>query len=126
MISLLALTVWALNERREAICQRDTAVSRQLASQARGVVSGNPDLGLLLAASAYRNASTLEARQSLEVNLLARPRLQKFLWGHSGGVTTVAFSPDGRLLAAGGEDDKKVMMWNVASGALLFETRAAD
>jgi len=45
-------------------------------------------------------------------------RLLHTLSGHDDRVRSVAFSPDGRLLASG-SDDNKVKIWEVASGRLL-------
>ena len=40
--------------------------------------------------------------------------------GHSDAVTSVAFSPDGKMLAsAGGEDDNTIRLWNAKTGATL-------
>jgi WD40 repeat protein len=40
------------------------------------------------------------------------------LTGHTDWVLSVAFSPDGRLLASG-SDDETIKLWEVASGSLV-------
>ena len=39
--------------------------------------------------------------------------------GHFFDMNVVAYSPDGRLLATGG-DDGKVKLWNTSSGTVLL------
>jgi WD40-like Beta Propeller Repeat len=59
------------------------------------------DRSLLLAVAAFRTENTLEARESLYQALEERPGLASFLHTDEGGVADVAFSPDGKTLAAG-------------------------
>jgi WD40 repeat protein len=85
------------------------------------------DRALLLGAQAHNIADTREARSALLLGQLAQPLLTTHLSGHSGSVTSVAYSPDGTTLASGGSDGT-IILWDVASRTPLGEplTRHAD
>ncbi|MER5645884.1 hypothetical protein [Streptosporangium sp. NPDC002524] len=95
--------------------QRDVALSRQLAAEARAELELNPGRGLGLARRAYGLWPTVEAESVLrqgvvEDHLLATsPGL--------GRATGVAFSPDGTRLAAGSTDGL-VRVWPWVSDGL--------
>lgn len=83
----------------------------------RGVIYNaiySPD-GTLIAVAGSRGIWLYDAQ-----NLDAEPRL---LNGHDGPVTTIAFSPDGRLLASGSTDefviDPDIHLWDVATGEMV-------
>ena len=94
------------NEKR-AIDQAAIATSRQLAALSVSERNRRLDRSLLLAVEAVRTVETLgtvnsfEARESLFKALQDRPGLSSFLHIQEGSVRSVAFSPDGKTIAAG-------------------------
>jgi WD40 repeat protein len=98
-------------EREAAVTQSRIALARQLAAQSGLVLNQNPDrlaLAVLLALESQRLRSTFEGNQALREALALLPHIE---WSSThrgapgrGRVRALAFSPDGRLLAAGRED----------------------
>ena len=52
---------------------------------------------------------------------VASGKLQRVLRWHSGVVPRLVFSPDGKLLATAGHDERRVRLWDVATGWQLRE-----
>lgn len=92
--------------------QSQVARSRELSALA--LASDTRDRGLLLAEAAYRIHPTQEARASLFSLLSTLRHAKTFLHGYPpSGVRSMAFSPDGRLVAAGGYLGK-ILIWDLS------------
>lgn len=123
-LALLAGWQWREAGLQAAAAQAEAAAARraETTSLARllAVQSGNQagafDLGLLLAAEAYElDPDDFEVRRSLLAAVQEHPALERVLHGEDGRIDTVAFSPDGALLASG-SNDGTIRLWDPATG----------
>jgi WD40 repeat protein/serine/threonine protein kinase len=127
VVALLALglALFALDRERTALVERDRADSQARIAGSRALAvtaltnENQLDLALLLSLEALNTADTFAARNSLLTTLQYRPRLAQYLHGHTDRVRTVAFSPDGRLIASG-SGDNMVILWDTVRGTQLL------
>ena len=108
VVVALAVAVFAFYQRGAAQHQQRIATARQLITQADAIRETDPRTALLLGIAAEGIRSGGEARASL-VNTLITTRYAGTLADHAGPVASMAFAPDGRILATGVSDGTVVL-----------------
>ncbi len=109
----------AKESEQRAKAQTLIATSRYLAACSALERNRRLDRALLLAVEACRTANTAEACDSLLMALQNRPKVSAFLHIEEKSISSVAFSPDGTIIAAGYEDSAYV---EEAGGVMLWDT----
>ena len=87
-------------------------VPGELAAYASKFSDERIDLSFLLNVEACKVKNTVEAKSSLLNTLFFSPRLDTILYGHSTDIISTAFSPDGKILAAGCFDNS-IVLWDI-------------
>ncbi len=99
------------------------ALSRQLAAQATSdLQNGALSRGVLLSLEAYRLSPTSDARTSLIRAMDATSAMVSDFGGHTADVTSVVYTPDGKLIATGGADGS-ILLQDASTGGVVAALR---
>lgn len=127
LLIALTLALLAFAQRSMASKQAHIATARELALASINNLDDDPELSILLGLQAVSDADSANISVPNEVldalhRAIQDSRIHYTLTGHMGQVESVAYSPDGKLLATAG-DDKMAILWDAATGKMLMTLR---
>ncbi|MBI5954301.1 MAG: TIR domain-containing protein [Chloroflexi bacterium] len=120
--STLAFNNAATAQANEKLAEERATIARagELDAQAISTRGENTPLSYLLSVEALNLLENSRTKRTLLENIQNSPYLTGYLNGHSGHVTSVALSPDGKMLASGSVD-KTIVLWDMEAHQQLGE-----
>jgi WD40 repeat protein/energy-coupling factor transporter ATP-binding protein EcfA2 len=119
------LAAWAEIQRSLAVRQRDQAIAAALVRESQTVGANHPGLARLLALAAWRFGASGSSRFGM-LEAAALPGI-RVLFSSASPVSTVAFSPDGKMVAgASGEYTSVIQLWKTGTGHQIGATLHID
>ncbi|MEU7467664.1 AAA family ATPase [Streptomyces sp. NPDC044984] len=122
VLSLVAVSLfgWAAHENEQAESREKSLIARELAARADTLREHDPQTALRLSLAAYRTAVTPETRSSLyAASTTVTPAHLVPEEPHREAVLNLAYSPDGKVLAAShrvdGSHGGRVQLWDVSA-----------
>lgn len=82
-------------------------------------VAFSPDGKKIAAGGGLNTGSNLSIQTEIFIWDLESKKLIRLLNGHIGTVRAIAFSPDGKTLASGGDDENMAKIWDLESGRVI-------
>ncbi|MCG5435389.1 nSTAND1 domain-containing NTPase [Micromonospora foliorum] len=109
--------------------RRDLAFLRRVSENIGRYVLANaerfPELSILLSIAAIAEAPITPLIERALMSALAFSHLRRVLSGHTDTVRSIAWSPDGRLIATGSRDNS-IRVWDPDSGRTIAEFTGHD
>jgi WD40 repeat protein len=112
VLGLTSVAILAFLAQQNAVRQHDTAAAGQLVNESEALGDRNPTISKLLSVAAWRIRRSEDARYAM-LAAAASPAIAGLI-GHADRVHSVAFSPDGKILASGSYD-RTIRLWNVGT-----------
>ncbi|NEO69772.1 MAG: AAA family ATPase [Moorea sp. SIO3H5] len=110
ILAIGGLTIFAFNQ----IKNSQTNLSESYVNKSQTQLENyRHNYAVLMAAEALKTNKNFEAQKILLENQTYG--LFEKLYGHKGQVSSIDFSPDGSVIASGGEDGK-IIIWDIVSG----------
>ena len=105
----------AVNERDKAEASANINRSEESSSLAASYRDKNFLLALLLGQEALKIKDMPQSRGALFSDANTDPQLRQFLSKHTRSVNSIAFSPNGKMLASA-SDDNTIILWDLSTG----------